>query len=96
MTDDDGTIEYSKSGVTIVSGGAVEAFRVHSLWMIGGFWARGFRDRRIQGITKQRALELAGEMTGKKYGPKDWSEVRADLEAKWRNILQHANIVRKE
>lgn len=47
MTEDKGTIEFSSSGATIVSGGAVEAFRVHSLWMICGFWARGFNDRQI-------------------------------------------------
>ena len=66
------------------------------MWAICGFWARGFRDRSIQGITKRRALELAGEITGKEYGPKDRNDVRADLEAKWRGILETATIIRED
>ena len=87
-----GQITFSKSGATIVEGNAIEAFRVHNLWMIVGLWARGLRDRSIQGITQKRALELAGEMTGKKYKSKNWSAARTDLEARW----QASNVVRED
>jgi hypothetical protein len=90
---DNGQIVIAKHGTTTFTGSAIEAYRGHAVWMVLRMWGRGFTDRRIQGLTKREALDIAGEMIGKKYALKDLDEATEHLEAKWKEILGSASVV---
>jgi len=75
---DHGEIIHSKSGRTIVTGGAVEIYRVHFVRTALGVFAKGFPGD-FNGLSFSRALKLAGEMTGKKYRRADAEAARDDL-----------------
>lgn len=58
----------------------INPFAVHFLWMSIGLWAKDFPAPVIQGIAKLEALELAGEVTGERYGPDDFRKAFQDLD----------------
>jgi len=83
-TRDDGSAE--RISIETIStfretGGQPNPFAVHFLRMAIGLWADGFPDDEIQGIGKADAMTLAGEITGKVYGPEDFAAALADLDA---------------
>ncbi|SDO48788.1 hypothetical protein SAMN05444050_4257 [Afipia sp. GAS231] len=74
----------AKQGTVAATGGAIAAYRELAMWSVLRTWRSGSANRTMPGITKARALELAGEMLGKRYGRKDLDEATADIELKWR------------
>ncbi|WP_271609884.1 MULTISPECIES: hypothetical protein [unclassified Bradyrhizobium] len=58
-----------------------DPFTVSFLRMVVGLWAKDFPDATIQGVGQADALAMAGEITGKHYGPEDFAEAFGDLDA---------------
>jgi hypothetical protein len=91
-----GQVDIGKSGTMIFTGTAIEAKSAHSLWVVMRMWQRGFTDRQIQGVTRKRALEIAGRITGKKYGAKDFDRATDELGDAWQRMLLAVKVVHSD
>jgi hypothetical protein len=87
---DYGEIIHSKSGATIVRGGAIEVYRVYFVRIALGVFAKGF-SADFNGLSFSRALKLAGEITGKKYRKADADAARDDLNERIKAIIATAH-----